>query len=79
YTKKALDFAIRAERVEEFVSHLKNFIKVVKHNLVSLQDGTSIISIKDSLHIPHKGQRPNRYKSSGEASKKAHRIVQRAD
>ncbi|CAG8578837.1 14894_t:CDS:1, partial [Gigaspora rosea] len=79
YAKKALDLAIRADRVKEFVSHLKNFIEVTKHDLVSTQDSTSIISIKDPLHVPHKGRQPNRYKSSGETSKKAQCIVQSAD
>ncbi|CAG8847209.1 4825_t:CDS:2 [Gigaspora margarita] len=46
YTKKALDLAIWANRVEEFVSHLKNFIEVTKTNLFSTQDSTSV---KDPL------------------------------
>ncbi|CAG8652131.1 40737_t:CDS:1 [Gigaspora margarita] len=51
YTKKALDLAFRADRVEKFVSHLKNFIEVAKTDLFSMQDSTSI---KDPLHISHK-------------------------
>ncbi|CAG8678800.1 6509_t:CDS:2 [Cetraspora pellucida] len=79
YAKKALDLAIRANRVEEFVSHLKNFIEVTKNDLFDTQDNTNFISIEDPLHVPHKGQQPNRYKSSGEPSKKARRIVQSTD
>ncbi|CAG8509348.1 39195_t:CDS:2 [Gigaspora margarita] len=52
YAKKALDLAIRANRVEEFVSHLKNFIEVTKTDLFSMQNSTSV---EDPLHIPHKG------------------------
>ncbi|RIB12565.1 hypothetical protein C2G38_2041722 [Gigaspora rosea] len=48
YAKKALGLAIRADRVEEFVSHLKNFIEVTKTDLLSTQDSTSI---EDSLHL----------------------------
>ncbi|CAG8787157.1 18455_t:CDS:1, partial [Gigaspora rosea] len=68
YAKKALGLAIRADRVEEFVSHLKNFIEVTKTDLLSTQDSTSI---EDSLHVPHKELQPNRYKFGGEPSKKA--------
>ncbi|CAG8848314.1 45163_t:CDS:2, partial [Gigaspora margarita] len=33
YAKKALDLAIRTNKVEEFVSHLKTFIEVTKTNM----------------------------------------------
>ncbi|CAG8517264.1 25888_t:CDS:2 [Gigaspora rosea] len=55
YAKKALDLAIQADRVEEFVSQLKTFIAVTTHDLLSTQDSTSIITVEDPLHVPHKG------------------------
>ncbi|CAG8477512.1 12975_t:CDS:2 [Cetraspora pellucida] len=70
YAKKAFDLAIQADKVEEFVSHLKNFIEVMKNDLFSIQDNVSFISIKDPLHVPHKGDEP---------SKKAQHIVQSTD
>ncbi|CAG8585813.1 15389_t:CDS:2 [Gigaspora rosea] len=59
YAKKALDLAIWADKVEEFVSHLK----------ISL-------SVKDPLHVSHKGRQPNKYKSGGEPLRKVQRTVQ---
>ncbi|CAG8776468.1 6784_t:CDS:1, partial [Gigaspora rosea] len=79
YTKKTFDLAIQADKVEKFISYLKNFIEVTKHDLVNTQDSTSIISVKYPLHVSHKEQQPNRYKSSSESSKKAQRIVQSAN
>ncbi|CAG8825348.1 21274_t:CDS:1, partial [Gigaspora rosea] len=38
-----------------------------------MQDSTSI---KDPLHVPHKGRQLNKYKSGGEPSKKAQRTGQ---
>ena len=55
YAKKALDLAIRADRVEEFVSHLKDFIEDAKNDLFSTQDNASSLSIGDPLHVPYKG------------------------
>ncbi|CAG8517035.1 7588_t:CDS:2 [Gigaspora rosea] len=71
YAKKAFDLAIQANKVEEFVSNLKNFIEVTKSDLLSIQDNASFISIKDPLHVPHRGRQPNRYKSSSKPSRKA--------
>ncbi|CAG8776136.1 4876_t:CDS:2 [Cetraspora pellucida] len=71
YAKKALDLAIQADRVEEFVSHLKDFIEDAKNDLFSTQDNASSLSIRDPLHVPHKGRQPNRYKSGGEPLRKA--------
>ncbi|CAG8543851.1 20_t:CDS:2, partial [Gigaspora rosea] len=68
-----------ANKVEEFVSNLKNFIEVTKSDLFSTQDNASFISVKDPLHVPHKGRQPNRYKSSDEPSRKARHIVQSTD
>ncbi|CAG8560807.1 2148_t:CDS:1 [Gigaspora rosea] len=76
YAKKALDLAIRADKVEGFVSNLKNFIEVTKSDLFSTQGNASFISVEDPLHVPHKGRQPNRYKSGGESSRKARYIVQ---
>ncbi|CAG8706112.1 7696_t:CDS:2 [Gigaspora rosea] len=47
YAKKALDLAIQADKVKEFVSHLKNFIEVTKTDLFSTQDKPS----KKAQHI----------------------------
>ncbi|CAG8841491.1 27754_t:CDS:2, partial [Gigaspora margarita] len=55
YAKKALDLAIRADKVEEFVSNLKNFIEVMKSDLFSTQDNASFINVEDPLYVPHKG------------------------
>ncbi|CAG8800282.1 27529_t:CDS:2, partial [Gigaspora margarita] len=79
YAKKALDLAIRADKVEEFVSNLKNFIEVTKSDLFSTQSNASFISVKDPLHVLHKGRQPNRYKSGGEPSRKVRHIVQSTD
>ncbi|CAG8843697.1 40117_t:CDS:1, partial [Gigaspora margarita] len=76
YAKKALDLAMRANKVEEFVSHLKNFIEVTKNDLFNRQNNASFISIKDPLYIPHKGRQPNRYKSGGEPSRKVQCTIQ---
>ncbi|CAG8789953.1 29422_t:CDS:2, partial [Gigaspora margarita] len=70
YAKKALDLAIRANKVEELIGHLKNFIEMTKNNLFNTQNNISFISVKDSLHVPNKGQQPNKYKSGDEPSKK---------
>ncbi|CAG8698676.1 8530_t:CDS:1, partial [Cetraspora pellucida] len=75
YVKKALDLAIQINKVEEFISYLKNFIEEAKDDLLSIQNDAESILIGDPLHVPHKGQQPNRYKSSGEPSKKVRRKV----
>ncbi|CAG8684071.1 7275_t:CDS:1, partial [Gigaspora rosea] len=76
YAKKALDLAIRADRVEEFVSYLKNFIEITKTDLFSTEDSTSV---EDPLHILHKGRRPNRNNSGEEPSRKAQCTGQSTD
>ncbi|CAG8817231.1 3448_t:CDS:2, partial [Gigaspora margarita] len=60
YAKKALDLIIQINKVEEFVSHLKNFIEESKDNLFSIQNmlNTYLLEIR------------YKYKSSGEPSKK---------
>ncbi|CAG8558180.1 13470_t:CDS:1 [Gigaspora rosea] len=73
YAKKALDLAIRINKVEEFISHLKNFIEETKDDLFSTQNNAEHILVKDPLHVLHKGRQPNRYKSGGEPSKKVRR------
>ena len=59
-----------------YSSQLKNFIEVTKNDLFNTQNNASFISVKDPLHVPHKGRQPNRYKSGGEPSRKVQRTVQ---
>ncbi|CAG8838626.1 44889_t:CDS:2, partial [Gigaspora margarita] len=63
-----LDLAIRTDKVEEFVSRLKNFIEKAKNDLFSTQNNAESILIGDPLHVPHKGRQPNRYKSGAPAN-----------
>ncbi|CAG8780825.1 44200_t:CDS:2, partial [Gigaspora margarita] len=68
YAKKALDLAIWINKIEEFVSHLKNFIEEAKDDLFSTQNNAEHILVGDPLHVPHKGRQPNRYKSGAPAN-----------
>ncbi|PKC03822.1 hypothetical protein RhiirA5_379865, partial [Rhizophagus irregularis] len=66
YAKKALDYAVRADKVEEFVTQLKVFIEETKEDLSDQQDSVENMVIGDPLRTQHKGRQPNRYKSGGE-------------
>ncbi|PKY26022.1 hypothetical protein RhiirB3_512538 [Rhizophagus irregularis] len=71
YAKKALDYAVRADKVEEFVTQLKVFIEETKEDLSDQQDSVENMVIGDPLRTQHKGRQPNRYKSGGEVTKKS--------
>lgn len=67
YVKKALDLAIRTNKVDEFVNQEKVFIENTKAELSELQENV-VMHISDLLKIAHKGKQPNRYKSYGESA-----------
>ena len=74
YAKKALDLAIRVDKVDEFVNQLEYFIESVKAELSDQQENS--MHIGDPLRVRHKGWQPNRYKSCGEPQKKKVRRIQ---
>ena len=74
YAKKALDLAIRADKVDEFVNQVRCFIENTKAELSEQQENMSSM-IGDPLRVTHKGRQPNRYKSCGEPQKKKARNV----
>src|SRR6266498_555794 len=63
YAKKALDLAIRVDKVDEFVNQLEYFIESVKAKLFDQQENNISMHIGDLLRVRYKGQQPNRYKS----------------
>jgi hypothetical protein len=75
YAKKALDLAICADKIGEFVNQLEYFIENVKVELSDQENG-AFIHIGDPLQVQHKGRQPNRYKSCGEPLKKKGRYIQ---
>ena len=70
YAKKALDLAIRTDKVNEFVNQVKCFIEDTKAELSEQGENIALMHIGDPLRVPHKGRQPNRYKSCGEPSQK---------
>ncbi|PKK55352.1 hypothetical protein RhiirC2_722471 [Rhizophagus irregularis] len=70
YAKKALDLAIRTDKVDEFVNQIEYFIESVKSELSDQQENGISMHIGDLLRVRHKGRQPNRYKSCGEPQKK---------
>ena len=76
YAKKALDLAIRVDKVDEFVDQIEYFIKSVKAELSGQQENGISMQIGDPLRVRHKGRQPNRYKSCGEPQKKKVRRIQ---
>jgi len=74
YAKKALNYAIRADKVNEFVSHLQSFIQKTKEELSDSQENNDNI-IGNPIQVKHKGRQPNRYKSRGEPSLKRKTIT----
>jgi len=77
YAKKALNLAIQADKVDEFVNQLEYFIENVKVKLSDQENGVfiHIVHIGDPLQVQHKGRQPNRYKSCGEPLKKKGRYI----
>ena len=54
YVKKAINFAIRTDKIEEFVNQMKIFIEKAKEELSDKQDDdnyNSSMHISDLLHI----------------------------
>ena len=70
YAKKALDLAVRTDKVDEFVDQVKYFIDNTKVELSEQQENMVFMHIGDPLRVKHKGRQPNRYKSCGEPQKK---------
>ncbi|CAG8832078.1 15138_t:CDS:2, partial [Gigaspora margarita] len=67
YAKKALDYAIRADKIDELVKQLENFIEKTKKELFNNQKNDSDNNIiSDPIQVHHKGRQPKRYKSGGE-------------
>jgi hypothetical protein len=76
YAKKALDLAIRTNKVDELVNQVKCFIENTKAELSKQQENMISMHIGDPLRIQHKGRQPNRYRSCGELQKKKTKHVQ---
>jgi len=76
YAKKALDLAIRTNKVKEFVDQMEYFIESIKMDLSKQQENEFPMHIGNPLRVRHKGRQPNRYKSCGEPQKKKLRRVQ---
>jgi len=70
YAKKALDLAIRTDKVNELVDQIKRFIEDTKAELSEQQENIDSMHIDDPLRVQHKGRQPNRYRSCGEPQKK---------
>ncbi|CAB4415942.1 unnamed protein product [Rhizophagus irregularis] len=62
YAKKALDLAIRTDKVDEFVNQVKCFIENTKVELSEHQENIVSMHIGDPLRVQHKGRQPNRYR-----------------
>lgn len=69
YAKKALDYTIQADKLNEFVGQLENFIKRVKEKLSNNEENIDSI-VRDLIQVKHKGRQPNRYKSRGKLLQK---------
>jgi len=76
YAKKALDLAIRTDKVDEFVNQVKGFIESTKAELSELQENMVSMHIGDPLKVAHKGRQPNRYRSCGEPQRKKAKHIQ---
>ncbi|CAG8804098.1 1499_t:CDS:2, partial [Gigaspora margarita] len=68
YAKKALDLAIRTNKVNDLVNELECFIEKTKNDID--KDDNDSAGVQDLLQVRHKGQQPKRYKSGGELPKK---------
>ena len=75
YAKKALDLAIRTDKVNEFVDQIRCFIENIKAELAEQQENIDM-HIGDPLQVRHKGRQPNRYRSCGEPQKKKAKYIQ---
>ncbi|CAG8835912.1 33436_t:CDS:1, partial [Gigaspora margarita] len=78
YAKKALDLAIRANKVDDFVNEIERFIEKTKRDMSDQDESVNptnveVVSIGDPLRVQHKGQQSKRYKSGGELLKKSTR------
>lgn len=74
YAKKALDYAIRTDKLNELVSQLENFIEEAKEELSNNQENIDSI-VGDPIQVKHKGRQPNRYKSGGELLQKKKKTI----
>ncbi|CAG8743959.1 16523_t:CDS:1, partial [Gigaspora rosea] len=72
----ALDLAIYANKVDDFVNEIEHFIEKTKKDM-SDQDKTvnltniKVVSVGNLLRVQYKGRQPKRYKSGGELLKKS--------
>ncbi|CAG8761453.1 16333_t:CDS:2 [Cetraspora pellucida] len=55
YAKKALDLAIWANKIKEFIDQIEKFIDEIKDKLFNKQHDTDHLFIGDSLYVSHKG------------------------
>ncbi|CAG8796384.1 9455_t:CDS:1, partial [Gigaspora rosea] len=72
HAKKALDYAIRADNVNELVDYLERFIEKTKSELDKQQNHVENVKnmvIGDPIYVQHKGCQPKRYKSRGESER----------
>ncbi|CAG8595120.1 17519_t:CDS:2, partial [Gigaspora rosea] len=63
HAKKALDYTIRADNVNELVDYLERFIEKTKSELDKQQNHV------ENVKNMHKGHQPKRYKSRGEGER----------
>jgi hypothetical protein len=56
YAKKALDLAIRTDKVNELVDQIKCFIEDTKAELSEQQENIDSMHIDDPLRVQHKGR-----------------------
>ncbi|CAG8523624.1 7260_t:CDS:1 [Gigaspora rosea] len=64
YAKKALDYAFRADNVDEFVNYLEKFIERTKAEID--EESTENVIIGDPICVKHKRCQPKRYRSEDE-------------
>ncbi|CAG8534264.1 3683_t:CDS:2, partial [Gigaspora rosea] len=64
YAKKALDYAIRVDNVDKFVSYLEKFIERMKADID--EESNENVIIGDPIRVKHKGCQPKCYRSEGE-------------
>ncbi|PKC11896.1 hypothetical protein RhiirA5_497345 [Rhizophagus irregularis] len=74
YAKKALDYAIQTDKLNELVSQLENFIEAAKEELSNNQENINSI-VGDPIQVKHKGRQPNRYKSGGKLLQKKKKTI----
>ncbi|CAG8761209.1 23681_t:CDS:1, partial [Gigaspora rosea] len=59
----ALDYAIQADNVDEFINYLEKFIERMKAEID--KKSTENVIISDPIRVKHKGRQFKRYRSEG--------------